>query len=551
MLRNLVIKNYALIRELEMSPSAQLNIITGETGAGKSIMLGAIGLLLGKRADTRALYDEDLKCVIEGIFDLSSYALQSFFEKEDLDYENECIIRREISPAGKSRAFVNDTPVTLDVLRTLGSFLMDIHSQHDTLRLASNSFQLNMIDNYAGNHALRQRYTESFFAYENSRKAYEKLQAEAVEIKKAADYNQFLYEEFVAARLEEGEQERLEDELAVLEHAEEIKTRLNQALDLMNGAESSVTANLYTATHALRQIEKFSDTYQTLTGRAESCLIELKDLAAEIEQEEQKVVFDNQKTEAVQERLSMIYQLQQKHQVGSVDELIQIFTDLASRVNKEAQLDEELAALKEQLAVAEKNMKNAAQALRASREKVFPDLARELTQLLSATGMPDASLKIESKAITPALHGADEISVLFSANKGIQPQELKNVASGGEFSRLMFCVKYILARKTALPTIVFDEIDTGISGEIAIKMAHMMKTMAENHQVIAISHLPQLAAGGDTHYFVFKDNSDHKTVSKIKKLSDKERIDEIAKMIGGENPSAVAYENAKELINIH
>lgn len=548
MLKNLLIKNYALIRELEMTPSGKLNIITGETGAGKSIMLGAVGLLLGKRADTKVLFDEARKCIIEGTFDLSSYALKGFFEKEELDYDPSCIIRREISPGGKSRAFVNDTPVTLDILKVLGSSLMDVHSQHDTLLLASNIFQLRVIDSYAGNQKLLKAYEEKFYNFKKAQKAFEQLKGEAAEIKKAADYNQFLYNELYAAQLSGDEQEALEEELQVLEHAEEIKTRLNTALDVLSNSEHSITANLYTVTSTLKQIASYSEKFRSLTERIESCLIELKDINSEVENEELKVALDNNKIEIIQDRLSLIYQLQQKHQVNNVTELIQILNELEAKVDKGIHLDEEMEAAKIHLHESEKLLQEAAVKLSESREKIFPGLVKELTHLLKDIGMPDASLKVESKKIAPAPHGMDEINILFSANKGIKPQELKNVASGGEFSRLMFCIKYILAHKTALPTIVFDEIDTGVSGEIAIKMVNMMRVMANNHQVIAISHLPQIAAGGDTHYFVYKDNTADKAISKIKKLSREERIGEIAKMIGGEKPSAIAYENAKELI---
>lgn len=551
MLKHLLIKNYALIEHLEMEPSHELNIITGETGAGKSIMLGAIGLLLGKRADIKTLYHEDEKCIIEGTFDISSYHLESLFHEEDLDYEQLTLLRREISPGGKSRAFINDTPVNLEVMKKVGSFLMDIHSQHDTLQLGSNTFQLSLIDSYAQNGNLLHEYQQSFNVYLKADKKYKQMLSEADDIKKEADYNQFLYDELASVQLVQGEQEELENDLKKLENAEEIKLRLNEAIHLLSLGENSINSGLYAAKNALNQISSFSASFSSLKERLDSCLIELKDINDELENEESLVSYDGERIEFISERLNSIYKLQQKHRVETLEALIEIQNELGNKVQKILNLDDEIEDLR--LEVEEKKglMLQNGLVLRKSRKEVSEKLSNQVQKHLQELGMPDAVLQIVFKEAEPFINGIDQVEILFSANKGIRPQDLKSVASGGEFSRLMFCIKYILADKTALPTIVFDEIDTGISGAIAMKMVNMMKKMAKAHQVISISHLPQIAAKGDAHYFVYKDNSADKTLSRMKLLSEEERITAIAMMIGGDNPSPVAYESAKELMAVN
>lgn len=552
MLKNLIIKNYALIRELEMKPAAELNIITGETGAGKSIMLGAVGLLLGNRADTRVLYDEESKCIIEGTFDVSEYdALKKLFEEEGLDYEEESIIRREIAPGGKSRAFINDSPVTLDILKRMGNFLMDVHSQHDTLQLGSNLYQLDVLDAYAGNKAERQNYEKAYKAYRKAAGTYKQLQEEAAESRKEADYNSFLLQELESAKLQGLNQQELEEELEKLENAGDIKLKLGGIVQVLEYAEPmAVNSTLHGVFTELKQLGRYSESYRKLAERMESSLIELKDISRELEGEEQEIEVDEEKTALLQERLRVIFNLQQKHGVSEIDELLRLQESLQLKVSRVQNLDEEIAAAEKELRKREQEMEKEAAKLSESRKQIFQKFAGEVAGLLKDVGMPDASLQIEHKNIAPQSSGIDEVNILFSANKGIRPQGLKNVASGGEFSRLMFCIKYVLADKTALPTIVFDEIDTGISGEIAIKMVKMMQEMARNHQVISISHLPQIAAKGSAHYFVYKDNSSAKTFSRIKKLTEEERVSEIAKMIGGAQPSATAYESARELMGV-
>jgi DNA repair protein RecN (Recombination protein N) len=548
MLKHLLIKNYALIEHLEMAPSPRLNMITGETGAGKSIMLGAVGLLLGNRADTKSLYNENEKCVVEGSFDVSAYKLAPLFEENELDYEAVTLIRREISPSGKSRAFVNDTPVTLDVLKSLGDHLMDIHSQHDTLLLASNKFQLGVIDAYAGSQPLIDSYVGFFKSFRKKKKAYDQLVTESTELQKEAEYNLFLYTELEKAALKADEQQQLEDELATLEHAEEIKLRLNESLQLLSEAEFSIESQLAQVTHALSAAGKFSGKINALRERLESAVIELQDIGEEIKKEDDQIEYDPEKIQLTKERVDLINQLQQKHRAASIEELLVIQQNLEAKVRLVQNMDDTLTDAKNELDEAEKELALAATKLSEHRKTAFPGFSKAVVEIVRELGMPLGSFEVSHKLVPPTESGVDEIGFLFSANKGITPRELKDVASGGEFSRLMFAIKYILTDKTALPTIIFDEIDTGISGEIANKMVGMMKTMAMKHQVISISHLPQFAARGDAHYFVYKDNSSDKAVSKVKLLEEEERVNEIAKMIAGASPTASALQNARELL---
>ena len=551
MLQNLFIKNYALIKELSIKPSGRFNIITGETGAGKSIILGAVGLLLGKRADTKALLNQQEKCVIEAGFNIGDYALEDLFGQWDLDYEPITIIRREITPSGKSRAFVNDTPATLDVLKKLSEYLVDIHSQHDNLLLGESRFQLDLVDNFAQNKNMLQEYQSVYHAYIKARNHYQKLLATANEISKEEDYLRFQLDELAKADLHENEQADLEEALKTLENAEEIKSKLHQCLLMLDQDEMAINSHLQAVSYLLSQLARISGQYETYKERIENCLIELKDLTSDLDKSQDKVAFNPEKISEVQDRLSLIYRLQQKHQVDDIAGLLAIFERLSEQVNQAENMEEELQQAKKQKESLYDTLLKKGKALSESRTRCFKGIEEALAGLLQSLGMEDAVIKISSAQVEPTAFGIDEVNVLFSANKGVTPQALKKVASGGEFSRLLFCIKYLLAQKTALPTMVFDEIDTGISGEIAIKMANMMRQMAEKHQVIAISHLPQFAAKGNAHYFVFKDNSESKAVSKIKMLTEEERVLEIAKMIGGDEPTATAFENARELMSVN
>jgi DNA repair protein RecN (Recombination protein N) len=548
MLKHLTIKNYALIKHLEMEPSAHLNVITGETGAGKSIMLGAIGLLMGNRADTKVLWDEEDKCVIEGVFDIQNYKLSALFKAEDLDYDDQTVIRREISTGGKSRAFINDTPVTLEVMRRIGNSLMDIHSQHETLQLGDHIFQLQLIDTFAANQSLREQYQEAWSTYLKRKKQFETLNSRAETLRQEADYTRFQLDELVQANLEENEQESLESELKIMEHAEEIKGRFTKVLELFNGSEFSARNSLAEIRGELQTISSYSINYTTLYQRIESLRIELEDILLEIEREESKIEFDPERSEWIKERLSSFYRLMKKHRVNSVLELLALQKVLQEKSDLTSNLDQELAQAGSAFANAEQFLRKLAVELNATRKKAFEPLKKQLIKLLRELGIPDANLSIETQLIEPTNLGIDKIEILFSANKGISAKPLAQVASGGEFSRLMFCIKYVMAEQSAMPTLVLDEIDSGISGEIAIKLGNMMKTMSKGHQLITISHLPQIAAKGNAHYFVYKDNSAKKTVSNIKLLTTEERIEEIAKMIGGSRPSKIALENAQELL---
>jgi DNA repair protein RecN (Recombination protein N) len=548
MLQHLTIKNYALIQSLEIQPSKNLNMITGETGAGKSIMLGAIGLLMGNRADTKVLFIEDEKCVIEGHFDLQGYDLKSLFEEENLDYENISIIRREIAPGGKSRAFINDTPVNLESLKNIGQFLMDIHSQHDTLQLGSNEYQLGLIDAYAQSTEEKNTYLARFKAFQAAKKAWEELKLQSENLKKEEDYHVFLYEELKKLQLKADEQEELEESLKELENAEEIKLKLHQSFVLLDQQDFNVLSQLTEIRQQLSGLVKISEKYESLFNRVESSLIELKDLAGEIESLNESTELDPEKLALTQERLSQIYHLQTKHQVQDISGLLAIQADLEEKVQKTANLEEELGKLASAKQSAEESMLKAAHILTQKRQKAAIPLCESICEIVKELGIPDAQLVCDIQEKAPGTDGKDNISFLFTANKGVKPQELKAVASGGEFSRLMFAVKYVLADKTALPTIIFDEIDTGVSGEIALRLVTRMKEMSQKHQVIAISHLPQFAAKGDRHYFVYKDNSQQKTISKMRELTAQEREIAIAQMIGGENHTEAALQSARELL---
>lgn len=550
MLSKLTIQNYALIESLEMSPAKRLTIITGETGAGKSIMLGAVGLLLGKRADTKVLLNLDKKCIIEGIFDISEYNLTSLFIDEDLDYEIETSIRREITPSGKSRAFINDTPVTLDVLKKLGQHLMDVHSQNETLQLGASNYQLSLIDAFAGTQNQVDEYLDFYNDFKEKERAYKQLILEGDVLKKDADYNSFLLNELSQLALEENEQEPLEEELKMLENGEEIKQRLNDAITALNDTDFGAIERLQTVKILLQQLAGYSSHFEKLDRQFEEAFIELKELVRDIESEEENVEVDVEKTEQVQQRLSSIYQLQKKHQVISVKELLDIQKILEEKSFTADNLEEAQSKAKTILLAAEKKTFEFAEQLSSQRLENTAPFCHSIKTLLASLGMPDASITIELESRPLGPNGTDEINILFSANKGLAPQPLRQVASGGEFSRLMFCIKYLLADKTALPTIVFDEIDTGISGEIALKMGTMMRNMAKNHQVIAISHLPQIAAKGDAHYFVYKDNSNDRAISSIRELTGDQSTEAIAKMIGGDNPSESAYVSARELMEL-
>jgi DNA repair protein RecN (Recombination protein N) len=548
MLKSLSISNYALIDQLLMQPSSGLSMITGETGAGKSIMLGAVGLLLGNRADTRVLLHEDQKCVIEGVFEIGEYGLNDFFEQEELDFEATCIIRREISPGGKSRSFVNDTPVLLDTLKHLGAYLMDVHSQHDTLQLGEGSYQLGLIDAFAQAQSLLKSYRSKYKIFKIAQKAYLEIKNKAQELQKEADFNQFQLDELQVLNLQNGEQIELESSQEILENAEEIKLKINEMLSFFQDEQFGVLQGMSQIQHGMLALEKMTQKFQPLRERFQSVLIEIKDLADTLIDEDSGIEVDFGRLELIRERLSKIYQLQKKHGVSTVEELMDLQSELAGKVFQFQNLDETLQKVKEDLELAENKVLEAGIKLRSQRMACFEDFQKSMEKILAGLGMENAKLIVDHQAIEPSPAGMDEIELLFSANKGSSPQPMKKVASGGEFSRLLFAIKYLMADKMALPTLIFDEIDAGISGEVALQMVKMMQDISKNHQVICITHLPQVAGKGDLHYYVFKDNTSSKTISKIKLLEGEDRVLELAKMISGSSPSSSALESARELL---
>jgi len=511
-------------------------------------MLGAVGLLLGNRADTKALLNPDKKCVVEGNFGIGNYGLEDFFKNEDLDFDAECIIRREISPSGKSRAFINDTPVKLETLKDLGKALMDVHSQHDTLQLGEGEYQLDLVDAFSKIKAEKSAYLSAFISFQAAKKAFEKLSQEALEMKKEADFNRFQLEELSELKLKEGEQNELESEQEILENAEDIKSKIQEVISQMEDEQFGALKLLALANQGVQQLAKYAHRFESYSERFQSVLIELKDIEASLEEEDGHIEVDFAKLEIVRIRLSKIYHLQKKHGLDTVEALVALESELADKVFLVENLDEELEKLKKTKEAAEKELIEKGKALSEKRKTAFSPFASQLARLLHQLGMENAQVEFSHQIIAPSKKGMDQVDILFSANKGVKPQALKQVASGGEFSRLIFAIKYIMADKMALPTLIFDEIDTGVSGEIALQMVRMMQDIAKQHQVICISHLPQVAAKGDQHYFVYKDNSSDKTISKIKLLESEERILEIAKMIAGANPSASAFESAKELL---
>ena len=548
MLTSLKISNYALIDQLAMQPSGGLSMITGETGAGKSIMLGAVGLLLGNRADTKVLLHEDEKCVVEGIFDIRSYGLQEYFEELELDYEDTCIIRREISPNGKSRSFVNDTPVLLEPLKILGEKLMDVHSQHDTLLLGEGDFQLGLVDAYAQTSAERTDFQQAYTEFKKAKKALLELTRQAEALKKEYDFNQFQLDELSNLALVSGEQEELESSQEILENAEDIKLKINEVLSLFHEEQFGLLQGMAQIQSSLQGLERLAQAFGTYRARFQEAWIELKDLAESLADEDSHIEVDAEKLERTRERLSKIYQLQKKHGLQTVDELIALESQLADQVFQVQQIDDQLADAYQLCLSNEKVMLAAGEKLSQKRRACFPAFEKALEALLQDLGMENARVQFEGQLVEPNGTGIDRVELLFSANKGLPLQPLKKVASGGEFSRLLFAIKYLMADKMALPTLIFDEIDSGISGEVALQMVRMMQEIAKNHQVICITHLPQVAAKGEVHFFVYKDHSAEKTISKVKQLTAEERIHELAKMIAGANPSLAAQASAKELL---
>jgi DNA repair protein RecN (Recombination protein N) len=552
MLNRLVIKNYALIDNLEINFDQDLNVLTGETGAGKSIVLGALGLILGQRADGKYFFNQQKKCIVEGYFLIKSYDLKDFFLNNDLDYEEETVLRREIALDGKSRAFINDTPVTLNIIKALGEQLIDIHSQHATLEINNADFQLLVIDVMAEHGGLLKQYKTQFKNFKELTQQLKFKSEEAEKAKTDHDYYQFLFDELEQANLRENEQAELETELNSLTHAEEIKRNLISASYLIDLSEDAAILKLNEAATQIQSIERYHSSIASFTQRLKSAIIEIKDVSAELENLEQSTSFNQAKADEINERLTLLYTLQKKHRIQSNQELIDLQNSFSDKLNQISSSDEELIRLEKEIIQLKSIIKKVAQQLSANRTKVLPAIEQYIIKMLADVGMPNAQIKIEQNILDSEnldKNGIDRIKFLFNANKGHQLSELNKVASGGELSRLMLSIKSLIAKKTALPTIIFDEIDTGVSGEVANRVGNIMKELAKNMQVITITHLPQMASKGDAHYFVYKEVKDNFTYTQIKRLMPNERVLEIAKMLSGENPKDAAIENAKELLD--
>ncbi|MBS1596230.1 MAG: DNA repair protein RecN [Bacteroidetes bacterium] len=551
MLRHLSIQNYAIIDDLQVDFDAGVNIITGETGAGKSILLGALSLLLGERADSKVLYDQAQKCVIEAEFDSVSDT-KALFKENDLDYETVTIIRREIAQSGKSRAFINDTPVNLTVLKALGEKLVNMHSQHETLDLVESGFQLEVLDALARNQNLLSDYRKAFAGYKKDHARLDAMIAEYNKAKAEADYVQFQLNELNEAKLETGEQATLETEQKTLENVESIKVAIQAAMQIIEQGEASAIDLLHEVQGQLRSVAKIHGGIAELNKRIETAIVELKDISAEFEDIQDKAALDPERLETVQQRLSVLYRLQKKYNVTDTEQLIGIQAALEQKVSSYGSSTEAIELLQKQLLQSEKELRTMAEKLHQNRQKAIPSFQKNVESNLHKVGMPSAAFHVgieKSKNDTLSDTGLSEVKFLFSANKGFAPQEIKEVASGGELSRLMLSIKSQVAAADHLPTLIFDEIDTGISGEVALRVGEIMRTMSQGHQLICITHLPQIARIADRHLYIYKDVSKGKTHTRIRTLNQDERIQELAKMIGGEKVSEAALASAQELIN--
>lgn len=551
MLSNLTIQNYAIIKNLEVKFGNDFCVITGETGAGKSIIMGALALILGQRADSTVLNDLNSKCVVEGKFDLlNSTELKPFFEENDLDEDEVIILRREILPTGKSRAFVNDTPVQLNIMRELGLKLIDIHSQHSNLELGKRQFQLKVIDWYAGDQHLQLNYSKAYQQLRKLQKQYTLISEQSANSKKDIDYFEFQFKQLEDAHLVAYEQEELEEEQQILTHSEEIKSSLTQVYQLLDGDELSAIRKLKETIQSMHKLTAFFPEAKNLEERLNSQYFELKDIASECEKLSEKTDFNPTRLEEITDRLNILFSLQQKHRVSSVEELIALRNDFDLKIQTAASFDDELEKLEKQVDTQKLIVTQLANDLHQLRVQQIPPVEREITLLLQQLGMPNAVFKVELNATSDFTStGTDEVIFLFTANKGGRIEEITKVASGGEMSRLMLAIKTVVAKSKALPAIIFDEIDSGISGEIAVKMGDILKQMANYMQVINITHLPQIASKADSHYLVFKNETEHEVFTGMCLLNNDERVIEIAKMLSGVNPSVAAIENAKSLLN--
>ena len=550
MITSLSIENFALIEKLDIDFSNGFSIITGETGAGKSILLGALGLVLGKRADLSSLKNKDEKCIVEANFSIGTYGLELFFESNELDYEADTIIRREILPSGKSRAFINDTPVNLQQLQDLSLFLIDVHSQHQTLELSEEDFQFKVLDSIANNKEHLRTFESTLKQFREANKDADLKRIKFNSLVKENEYNTFIYNELTSANLSRHELEELEQNYNALSNVESIKENLENLLQLANEDSFGLLKNLKDFKATLQKIVNFSKSYESLSERTNSVLIEFDDVVKEINREAESISNDPKMLETLNNRLQLLYNLLKKHNVTTLDELITVQTELESKVVSVTTLDREITDLNCQIQEYKTQLDTIANKITKSRREVIPFFSKNLIQILNDLGMPNVQFKIEiSESDHYQKNGKDKLVFLFSANKGSDFGLLKKVASGGEMSRIMLAVKSILAEYSKLPTIIFDEIDTGVSGEIAIKISEIMNKMSNKMQVFSITHLPQIAAKGTYHFKVFKTILENKALTELKLLSHEERIIEIAEMLSGKAVSDSAINHAKALLN--
>ena len=549
MLIKLFVQNYALIKELDVELENGLTIITGETGAGKTILLGALSLILGTRADSSVLLDKNEKCIVEGTFRIDEYELNEFFNSNELDYEAVSILRREINPAGKSRAFINDTPVTVNLLKELGERLIDIHSQHQTLMLNDNSFQLKLIDSFSGTAKLKHEYRETYTSYRRLKKEYGSIKEKTEKNRADLEYYQFQYNQLDEAKLSKGEQTELEAEQELLGHVEEIKLSLTSSAHQFFAEGLSILSMLREVKNSLGKIGTFLPESDVLLSRTETTLIELDDLAAEIEKLAVSIEADPQRLAIVNNRLDNIYSLIQKHRVNDLNELIRKKDEIKDLINSIVTSDERLNEVEKLIENDVISLKTISEEISTRRMKVLPDIESRITALLKQLGIPNAKFRISLthlEEFTPT--GNDQADFLFSANKQIEPENLAKIASGGELSRVMLSLKSLLTKNNNLPTIIFDEIDSGVSGEVADKVGQILSAMGKYMQVINITHLPQVASRGTRHYHVYKDDTDNSTFTRVKLLSPEERIVEVARLLSGSEVTETAMKNARELL---
>jgi DNA repair protein RecN (Recombination protein N) len=550
MLSHLYIENYALIEKLEIDFTSGFSVITGETGAGKSIIIGAISLILGQRADVSILFNKTKKCVIEGSFDISQLELKEFFINNELDEDNPCILRREILTNGKSRAFINDTPVNLGQLKEIGEKLVDIHSQHNTLTLNNSDFQMSVTDTIAGNQELLKKYNIEFIKHQKLKQELIQLKEKEKEANTQKDYLQFIFDELEKANFQTDEQEKVTIELELQNNAEEIKTGLFKSISILSQSEINAISLLNEVGNQFNKLKEYHPKIKEINIRMQSCIIELKDIVTETEAIEESIHFDNEKIDFLTQRLDLIYRIEKKHSVNTIFELLEIKDRISKELLQISSYEEKIVSLEKEVNQQHKIIADIADSISNQRENIIPGIENKVKVILNELGMSTAELKINlTKNQQLTIKGCNTIEFLFNANKGGELRELSKVISGGELSRLMLAIKSIISKQKILPTVIFDEIDNGVSGDIAAKVGTIMRKMASNRQLIAITHLPQIAAKAEDHYFVSKKSNDEFTSSIIKKLSKDEKIEEIAKMLSNEKVTASALENARQLMN--